>query len=877
MGNDPRNTPCAGVSHSPFDTRWIGHNEPVGADATSPFDRDRTPSRFWLVDADTLASSLGSRPEGLSSREAGDRLRLHGRNTVELRQSHRGLRLLLIQFTSPIILMLVGATALSILLGNLVDGLIIMAIISISGLLGYWQERSAGRAVDALLARVRIHVEVLRDGSEVEVPVEEVVRGDVVVLRAGDIIPADGRLLASQNLLVDESALTGESLPVEKTPTIRGGGADRSAAVFAGTHVASGTGRFLVVATGAETEFGALTLELDGRAVSTRFERGITEFGMLLVRAMAVLAAGIFVINLILGRPVVDSLMFSLALAVGLTPQMLPAIVSISLSAGARHMAAEQVIVKRLDAIEDFGTMTILCTDKTGTLTVGAARLDAAIDLGGRESVEVLELAHLNAALQGGFVNALDAAILAHALPAEATVQTRQAIGELPYDFERKRLSVLVAGAPPLLVTKGAFRQVMEVVSWAEFEGRRVPIAEVRERVEARFATASAEGFRVLAIATREFNESRTVSLDDETEMTLRGLLCFADPPKPGTPEAIAVLANLGVSVRLVTGDNRLAAGHIARLVGLDATEVVTGDEIAGLDDDALARRVADVVVFAEVEPLHKERIVAALQTTGRTVGFLGDGINDAAALHRADVGISVDGAVDVAKHTAAVVLLDKSLDVVAEGLRLGRRTFANTMKYVRVTTSANFGNMLSLAAAAAFMPFLPLLPRQILLLNLLSDVPGTTIASDEVDDEELKRPLDWDIRGVRRFMIVFGSISSVFDIATFLVLRWMYGSDAELFRSGWFIESTATELVVLLVMRTWRPFWRSRPGRSLVVVSAATALVTLVLPYSLVADSLGLVGPPLRLLMVLAILTAIYASVNELAKLWWKRRGYLR
>ncbi|MGA0879020.1 MAG: magnesium-translocating P-type ATPase [Ilumatobacteraceae bacterium] len=846
----------------------------MGSRRSSDSERSPSPRRFWIEDVDDLISSLRSDPSGLSSVEAGERLRLHGKNSVELRRSHHGLQVLLNQFTSPIILMLVAATVLSIALGDLIDGLIILVIISISGLLGYWQERSAGQAVDSLLSRVQVHAEVLRDGVEIELPVEDLVVGDIVMLRAGDLIPADGRVLVSRSLLVDESVLTGESLPTEKTRVDRGSSVtDRSSAVFAGTHVASGTGTLLVVATGATTEFGALSRELDGQSVTTRFERGITEFGMLLVKAMVVLATGIFAVNLVLGRSMVDSLMFSLALAVGLTPQMLPAIVSISLSSGARRMAAERVIVKRLDAIEDFGTMTVLCTDKTGTLTVGAARLDATVGATGEHSDEVLRLARLNSALQQGFVNPLDSAILADASTEERSEWSAvRVLGEVPYDFERKRLSIHISGSPSLIITKGAVRQILEVCAWVDVDQRVVPMSDVRTDVESQFATLSAQGFRVLALATRQFPEANELTVDDEIEMTLRGLLCFADPPKPGTPEAIAALAALGVSVRLVTGDNRLAARHIAELVGLDVAEIVTGDAIESLSDDELARRVADVHVFAEVEPLHKERIVRALQASGRTVGFLGDGINDAAALQQSDVGISVESAVDVAKHTAAVVLLDKSLDVVAEGLKLGRRTFANTMKYVRVTTSANFGNMLSLAAAAAFLPFLPLLPRQILLLNLLSDIPGTTIAGDEVDDEELRRPLDWDIRGVRRFMIVFGLISSIFDIATFVILRWAFGAEADLFRSGWFIESTATELVILVVMRTWRPFWRSRPGRPLLLASAATALATLLVPYSVLAVGLGLVGPPVRLLLVLAFLTAVYVGVNELAKVWWLR-----
>jgi Mg2+-importing ATPase len=418
-----------------------------------------------------------------------------------------------------------------------------------------------------------------------------------------------------------------------------------------------------------------------------------------------------------------------------------------------------------------------------------------------------------------------------------------------------------------VLVTKGAYAQVLEVSTTAEVGGQVVPLSEVRPRLDERFAELSGEGFRVLAVATRSLPGRTRVIAADEADLTVRGLLAFTDPPKPGAPDAIATLAGLGVSVRLVTGDNRLAARHIATAVGVPAENVLTGDAIDTLDDATLAQRAADVAVFAEVAPLHKERLVRALRASGATVGFLGDGINDAAALHAADVGISVDTAVDVAKQSAAIVLLDKSLDVVADGVRLGRRTFANTMKYVRVTTSANFGNMLSMAAAAAFLPFLPLLPRQILLLNFLSDIPGTTIAADNVDPEQLDRPRAWDIAGIRRFMITFGLVSSAFDIATFLTLRLGFDADADLFRSGWFVESTATELAVMLVLRTARPFWRSRPGRALLLTSIAVAGITIALPYSALADPLGLVALPARVVAALAGITVLYVAANEAIK----------
>ena len=829
--------------------------------------REPGPRSFWSVRLDELLAATAASTQGLPAEEAARRLARDGPNTIAVAHAHRGLRLLLAQFTSPIVLILVAATVLSTALGDLADGSIILVIIAASGALGFWQEHSAGRAVDALMAQVRVEAEVRRGGREVSVPVEGVVVGDVLVLSAGDVVPADCRVTGSQELLVDEAALTGESYPVEKRPGVVAADAPlagRSNSLFMGTHVVSGTGEAVVARTGRSTEFGAVSARLAAGRVRTGFERGITAFGLLLVQAMVVLVTAIFVVNLVLHRPFVESLLFSLALAVGLTPQLLPAIVSISLSTGARRMAAEQVIVKRLDAIEDFGAMTVLCTDKTGTITAGAVRLDSALDLSGRPSPEVLRLARLNAGLQRGFPNPLDQAILDGSAPADASVR----LAEIPYDFQRKRLSVLVRdNGAPLLVTKGAFDKVLEVCATAEVDGRSTPLGQVRAQLERRFAQLSGDGYRVLALASRPLATDRLNGAADETGMTLRGLLAFLDPPKPGAAEAIRRLARQDVSVRLVTGDNRLAARKLAAAVGLDADRLLTGDDIGRLDGAELAGRVAGTVVFAEVEPLHKERIVRALRDAGQVVGFLGDGINDAAALHAADVGISVDTAVDVAKQSAAIVLLEKSLAVVADGVRLGRQTFANTLKYIRVTTSANFGNMLSMAAAAGFLPFLPLLPRQILLLNFLSDIPGMTIAGDAVDPEQLQRPRAWNLRSVRNFMIVFGLLSSAFDILTFLTLRLGFGAYAALFRSGWFIESTLTELAVMLVLRTNRPFYRSRPGRALLLSSAAIAAITIGLPYSPLAGPLGLVAVPAGILATLVGLTALYVIANEAAK----------
>jgi Mg2+-importing ATPase len=775
-------------------------------------------------------------------------------------------RLLLRQFTDPIVLILFGATIVSMAVGDVTDGVIILAIIVPSGLLSFWQEHRAGETMKALMARVQVHVEVMRDGIEVTVPLEQVVVGDEVLLRVGDVVPGDMQITESKGLQLDESALTGESFAAER--------AVGELARF-GTHVVAGQGRGLVTAIGAATQFGALEKSLAGKDIKTGFEKGMTRFGLLLMRAMIFLLVGLLVVNIALHRPLLESLLFSIALAVGLTPQLLPAIIAVSLAAGAKMMASKQVLVKRLDAIEDFGAMNVLCTDKTGTITAGVVSLDGALGLEPGDSSSsgvwgqsprVLRLGYLNASLQQGFKNPLDEAIVAaagagvaRAFGAEAagssTLGATQtpgiARGEIAYDFERKRLSVLVEDdGVTQLITKGAFSSVIDVCSVSEGE---------RAAAQAEFERLSSEGNRVLAIATG-------TALKEEG-LTFEGLLVFLDPPKEGAAEAIAELAGLGIELYLITGDNPLAAKAIAGKVGLPNEKIMTGEQIKALGEASLIRAIGGCRVFAEVEPIQKERIVAALRAAGNTVGYFGDGINDSAALKTADVGISVDTAVDVAKNAAAIVLLAKDLSVVAEGVRLGRRTFVNTMKYVRVGVSAAFGNMLSMAIAAIFLPFLPLLPVQILLLNFMTDFPALAISSDSVDDEDIAKPHAWDIKRIRNFMLLFGLISSVFDIITFLVLRLGFNAGAELFRSGWFVESTFTELVVMLVLRTRKRFWRSAPGKALWISSAALGALVIGIPFTFVGKFLQLAPLPLPLLAVLAGLIAVYVAINELAK----------
>ena len=772
-------------------------------------------------------------------------------------------RLLLRQFTDPIVLILFAATIVSMIAGDVTDGLIILAIILPSGLLSFWQEHRAGETMKALMSRVQVHVEVIRNGVEATVPIEEIKVGDEVLLRVGDVVPGDLNITAASRLQLDESALTGESFAAER--------AIGDVARF-GTHVVAGQGRGVVTAIGKDTEFGALEASLAGKDPKTAFEKGMTRFGLLLMRAMVFLLVGLLVVNIALHRPLLESLLFSIALAVGLTPQLLPAIIAVSLSAGAKKMAARQVLVKRLDAIEDFGAMNVLCTDKTGTITAGVVKLDAAIGLNSPDpggawasSERVMRLAYLNASLQTGFANPLDDAIVSGA----GEQNPGSALGELAYDFERKRLSVVAEFEGSIrLVTKGAFSSILGICELTDTE---------RAAAQAEFERLSAEGNRVLAIASKALpgwsttaNSAVELTVADEAQMKFEGLLVFMDPPKDGAAEAIAELAGLGIELYLITGDNPQAAKSIAGKVGLPTEKIMTGEQIRSLGEASLIRAIDGCRVFAEVEPIQKERIVAALRAAGNTVGYFGDGINDSAALKTADVGISVDTAVDVAKNAAAIVLLAKDLSVVAEGVRLGRKTFVNTMKYVRVGVSAAFGNMLSMAVAAIFLPFLPLLPIQILLLNFMTDFPALAISSDSVDEEDIQKPHAWNIKNIRNFMLVFGLISSVFDIITFLVLRLGFNAGPELFRSGWFVESTFTELAVMLVLRTRKRFWRSAPGKALWVSSAVLGALVIVIPFTFVGKALQLAELPLALLAVLTGLIAIYVAINELAKKRW-------
>jgi len=824
---------------------------------------------FWSVPAGAMLGELGSSAAGLSGEEAARRLARDGPNVLKPQARSTALTLLVGQFKSPIVILLLLATGLSFFLHDPVNALIILAIVLASGLLGFWQEHSATRAVQALLAIVQVKATVLRDGSPREVPVEEVVPGDIVVLDAGDLVPGDCLLDESKDLFVDEATLTGETFPAEKAAGVLAGDAPlgkRTNALWMGTHVVSGSARALVVITGKQTEFGKVSERLKLRPAETEFERGIRRFGFFLMLVTLVLVMAILAINLYLGRPLLVSLLFSLALAVGLTPQLLPAIISINLARGAKRMARDKVIVKRLASIENFGSMDVICADKTGTLTEGIVRVQSALDVAGAPSDKVLLCAYLNATFETGFSNPIDDAIRTHR---EFDLAGYAKADEIPYDFQRKRLSILVAhGGTHLMVTKGALRDVLAICSMAETaQGTVVDIAGVREKIQAHLEEFSAKGLRTLGVACKDMGSAARMGKGDEVAMTFLGFLVLFDPPKPDIAETIRELKGLGVSLKIITGDNRLVAASVSRQLGLSGTKIIAGPDLLLLSDGALLNRVVDVDVFDEIEPNQKERIILALKKAGRVVGYMGDGINDASALHAADVGISVNSAVDVAKEAADIVLLEKDLGVLVKGVREGRVTFANTLKYVFMATSANFGNMFSMAAASLFLPFLPLLPAQVLLTNLMTDFPEMTIATDSVDDEMVDHPRRWDIAAIRKFMFTFGLVSSVFDFVTFGALLFVLHANQGQFRTGWFLESVVSACLIVLVVRTRRPFAKSKPSGYLLAATSLTILATAVLPYTPLGGLFGFSPVSPSYLGMIAMIVALYIIAAELAK----------
>ena len=826
-------------------------------------------SSLTLAESATLPAGevlarLESTAEGLSADRARERLALIGPNAL---RSHgaRPLEVLVRQLRNPLLVLLVAASLTSFAVGEQTSALIILMIICLSVGLGFFNEYRSELAVEALHSQLRHSALAVRDGEPVAVDVTELVPGDVVRLSVGDVVPADLRLLRADGLECDESVLTGESLAAEKRSdpiAPSESSLDLASCAFMGTIVRDGSGLGVVVSTGGQTEFGAIALQLGERQPQTAFQLGLRDFSLLLVRVTAVLAGSILVINVVLGRSLLGSVLFALAIAVGLTPQLLPAIVTISLSTGAKRLAEHQVVVKRLVSIEDLGNIVVLFTDKTGTLTDGAITFDAALDATGQPSDAVLRAGLLcnDASLSDGRVvggNQLDQALWQAPGARAAGVEGAQRLADRPFDYQRRLASVLVDDdRRRQVVVKGAPEIVLERCRDLDPAAQAV--------LDAQFAA----GGRVIAVATRPAAGRTDLTADDEHDLDLAGFLTFVDRPKADAREALDRLARLDVVVKVITGDNDRVAQKVCADIGLAVEGTLTGAELDALDDDQLAAALPHTTVFARVTPEHKSRVIKAQRALGSTVGFLGDGVNDAVALHDADVGISVQTATDVAKDAADIVLLDKDLNILAGGVVEGRRIFANTIKYVLMGTSSNFGNMFSAAGASLFLSFLPMLPTQILLNNLLYDASEMTIPTDNVDEEQLQRPAHWDTTFIRHFMSFFGPISSIFDFATFGIMIWVFNAGATLFRSGWFVESLATQCLVIFAIRTRRvPFFHSRPSTPLTAATFTCVLIGVLLPFSPLADVLGFTALPAAFLGTLAAMIVVYLVLIELGK----------
>ena len=832
----------------------------------------------------TLYQRLGSSEHGLTSEEARKRLAQHGPNETASVKRTGIVKQILAPLASPLVLVLLTASFVSAALGDPTDAFIIIAIVLFSTGLDFYQTRRSQQAADKLQSQVALTATVLRDGNWIEVVRREVVPGDVIRLSAGDLVPADARLIEERDLHANQAALTGESLPAEKeagesdaTPE---NPADARNMVFLGSNIESGTATALVVTTGKDTSFGDIAARLAARPPETDFDRGTRQFGLFIMRIVLLMVLFVFLVSAGLRhQSVLDTLLFAIALAVGLTPEFLPMITTVTLAQGAVHMSRQKVIVKNLASIQNFGSMDVLCSDKTGTLTSGDMTLDRQVDALGAPAGRVAALAFLNSNFETGIKNPLDQAIIqaVKAKPLDpAVLQQGQLdvagfhkVDEIPFDFERRRLSIVLASdGRRLMVTKGAPEGVMAVSASYEAGGQIHPLdAEGQARCLKTYQDLSVQGYRVLAVAYRDAPLQSTYHVEDEKELILAGYVAFIDPPLPDAAEVIKQMAVDGVRVKILTGDSDLVAQHICEQVGLNPGHIVLGEEIGKASDAALAQIADEGTVFARVSPAQKNRIILALKSRGHVVGYMGDGINDAPSLHNADVGISVSTAVDVAKGAAEIILLERSLKVLHNGILEGRKAFGNVMKYLLMGTSSNFGNVFSMAGASLFLSFLPMLPTQILLNNFLYDLAQITIPTDNVDESFMHKPRKWDIGMIRNFMLVIGPISSIYDFITFAVMIFVFHANEMVFHTGWFVESLATQTLVLFIIRTIGNPLKSRPSRPLAITTLLVVLIALVLPISPLAATLGFTPLPLGYFLFLIVATGTYLLLVQAAK----------
>jgi P-type Mg2+ transporter len=840
---------------------------------------------FWCTATDTLLALLQTQTNGLSRAEADQRLRSFGLNRVETTQTRSILRKLGHRILNPLIAILLVAAAISGISGDFGSFVIIVCVVAMSLTLDIVQEHRAERAAEALRESVAIHADVVRDGAITALPVADIVPGDIVHLRTGDLVPADGVALEARDLQVNEALMTGEPFPAAKStaPCASPLPAEARNALFSGTSVVGGDGAMLVVETGNRTRFGSIAAALEANSPPTAIEVGVRQLGLLILRLTLFLTLFVLLAHLAAHRPAMESFLFAVALAVGLTPELLPMVMTVTLARGAQRMAARQVIVKRLSAIHDLGTMDVLCVDKTGTLTQAKITLAGNVDVEAKCSARVLELAGLNSAFQAGVRSPLDEAVLA---AAPETPKDWVCLSEVPFDFQRRCLSVLAArGREKLLIVKGAPEAILSRAVAVEIGGVARPLdGEWRDRIEAIERGYATDGFRLLGVAVKSLpDEQDEAGLADESELTLIGFCVFADPPKRDAGEAVASLAASGIRLKIISGDHAAVVSHVAAAVGLPSRRILTGAEIDRLSDSGLVAHVDEVDLFARVDPDQKRRIIRALRTHGHIVGFLGDGVNDAPAIHAAHVGLSVAGATEVARAAADMILLAQDLSVLEAGVREGRRTFANILKYVRMGTSSNFGNMLSMALASVVLPFLPLLPLQILLNNLLYDLSEIGIPFDEVDAEDVAQPHGWDMAGILRFTLVMGAVSSLFDAATFVVLLKLFQTDAALFQTGWFLESIATQILVIFLIRSRRLPWRANlPHPVLIGTSLGALAVAIVVAAGPFRASFGFVALPADIAVSIVLITIAYLAAAEAAKRaalarWRKTKGLSR
>lgn len=811
---------------------------------------------------------IEEKSQGISEHEAKRRHRIYGKNLVKPKVKDSNLLLFLNQFKSPFVLILIFACVFAFVMGEKLDAILIFIIVFLSSFLGFFQEKRARDTVKHLLKIVKSTITVIRDGAEKKIHFEMLVPGDVILLKSGDMVPADCRLIEAKDLLVDEALLTGESIPVEKD-------LEKSNQIFNGTHVICGTAKAVVKTIGKQTEFGKISEKISERAPQSAFQQNMNQFGMLLMKLTIAFIIAIFLLNLILKHPLLDSVLFSLAIAIGFTPQLLPLVTTLNLARGAKHMAKKKVIVKKLTSIENFGSMNILCCDKTGTLTKSKIELYSAVNYEGKESNWVHAYAFVNAKFQTGYPNPLDEAILRREHFQE---NQWKKLDEIPYDFKRSRLSILATRpTETAVVTKGALSNILSICTKIQLSDNEIgDIGPKKVQIENYFSTQSQNGFRVLGIAYKKFDQKTVLKHEDETDLIFLGFLLFYDPLKPNISETIKELNRLGIQLKVITGDNPFVASFLARNIETLNNKIVIGKDLENLNEKEFNQIVLESGIFAQIGPLLKAQIIASLKKSGGIVGYMGDGINDAPAFHAADVGISVNTAAPFIKERADIVLIEKRLSVLIEGVKEGRRTFANTLKYILMAISANFGNMFSMAGASLFLSFFPLLPKQVLLNNLLTDFSEMSISTDNVDLEILEIPGKWNIKRLQKFMVIFGIASSVFDYAMFGGLLLFFKATEHAFQTAWFIESVLSASLIILFIRTPIPFYKSKPSKTLILTVLGVCCTTILLPWTPLGRLFNLTPLPYTyFLYIFGVLLAYVSLVEGIKYYFLKVRGF--